>query len=914
MTHFTQSKANALLLCLVLLVTACGNSSPTTSLDSARERLSQQDPLGAVIILKGVVRDQPDNEPAQRLLGETYFKLGDYPAATRTLNDALALNSSDDQLFMLYAQSLIEQREYTRALDALAARQMLPENQVPAAALTALAEIGLGQLEAAAEILENSAAGDDPHYQVLYAKSALYAAKGDSYRSIQFAKQAIDAAPDNPILHNHLGRLLLGQQLYQQAANEFEASLLTSGESRVTAQNISIKLKILHSQLAGGDLEQAKLTLAELQAAAPDHPMTHYFGGLVAYEDQEFDKAEAEAEATLAQLPTYAPAKLLAGIASYKLEKYEVANMYLGQFLASQPGNLSASKTLAATLLHLERPDQAKKEIEKIANTHSGDEELQDIINSLEQNLSDSTPGAGANKSALNEMIQRLDTSVDRRPDNSVTQIRMLLSNGYYGEADQRISKLLKDSAATPDSPENRIYLNLAGASAALQNNPAQAEKRFRQALEIDPQALDTTLNLGMVLASTDQLDAAASLYKNLLATRPKATQLLLELAKLADRQQNKEQAIDFLNQAIAINPKNPGLWITLVNYYLRAGEYRQAEATAQQALQSLPDNPTIELLLAKAYAGLGEQDKAIASLTGLVQTFPDNGIYYLQLAQFQIAAEQPQAALENFRKAHGLLPKEYAAVGQRAALEFVQGNTAVALALAEDYTAMVPDDPRGYGLQANLMTKNGDPAGAAQAMAKAFNSAPTAAWTLRYVHALIRNKEFDQAFAIAEAWLKEHPQAHGFRYALGNLYLHQGQLDLATRHYMRLADQGEANSQALNNLAWALYQTDKPEALTYAEQAVAAAPNNPNAVDTLAWILIDSGRDSRRGTELLSGLKNVPNSIYPTVQYHLAVGLQQLGNRAQATDILTEIVTGDHQFADKNAAATLLNELKNQP
>ncbi|MEL0082949.1 MAG: tetratricopeptide repeat protein, partial [Gammaproteobacteria bacterium] len=183
--------------------------------------------------------------------------------------------------------------------------------------------------------------------------------------------------------------------------------------------------------------------------------------------------------------------------------------------------------------------------------------------------------------------------------------------------------------------------------------------------------------------------------------------------------------------------------------------------------------------------------------------------------------------------------------------------------------------------------------------MASAFKLAPTPQWTLRYIQALLANGQTDKAFTTAESWLKEHPQSHGFRRQLADYYLNHGNYGRASRHYVRLADEEVADSETLNNLAWALHQTDDAQALEYAERAVASADNNINAIDTLAWILIDTGRDPRRGTELLRAVNDIPDALYPTMQYHLAVGLEKLGERRAAVNILSGIVNNNHRFTD---------------
>ena len=884
---------------LCFQLSGCGDSAPEALVASAKQHIDRQDSQSALIILKKLVREQPEQAEAQQLLGELYFRLGNFSLASRTLKRAVALNENNHNLFLHYIESLIEQKAYETAMETIASKHVPQQILGATTALSAISLIGLNKVDAATAALNNIKAPDQNHHLVLYAKSLLHQAKKEHNLSVKYASQATVGAPNNPILHRHLGTLLFTRQLYQDAVKEFEASLIATGESRITAQNLSTKLIILQSFLADENLPQAEAALAELKSAASDHPATSYFSGLTALQQRNFKKAQEEAEATLGIAPNHSPAQLLAGLASYQLQNYELANMYLERFLAKQPDHQTARKKLAATLLHLDKPRDAEVEFKKIAGTAADNAELQAILGSLEQSLSHRRP----NRTALEDLLQRLD-AIDDQATSAVTTVRRLLSRGRYIETDRQLSKLLDEL------PDDIQYLNLAGASAALQNKTEEAEKLFRRALALDPTALDTTLNLGLVLAANNQYDAATDLFKELLTERPNSTQLMLELAKLADRQQHKEEALAWVNQAIDTDPKATKPWRILLNYHLRAGEHQLAKEAALKAQQLLPEQPLIKLLLAQAQAGLGKPKLAVDILAGLVQTSPDNGAYHLQLARYQLAASRKQPALESFRKANALLPGEYALTGQLAVMEWITGNHETALALVDEYIAEQPDDPRGYGLQANLLARADNQSGAAKALGRAAELKPTREWTMRYVHALLVDAQNDDAFNTAEAWLKENPTEHSFRNQLVNLYLTQGNTERAIQHSNRLSDQGIENSDTLNNIAWTLYKDNQPQALTYAERAVAADSLNVNAIDTLAWILIDSGSNPQRGTTLLASLKDLPTSLYPTAQYHLAVGLKRLGNHLEAAAILSKITTNRYQFANKPAAIKLLKKL----
>jgi|GEM_PF-5745957 len=895
-----RSKAIALVfLGLSFLATGCNDSSPAATLAAAREHIDQQDPQGALVMLKGLIQNHPEHDEAQKLLGELYFRLGNFPLATRTLKRALTLDPNNPQIHLLYVQSLIAEKQYAAALEAINSREETPETKSLATALSTLALVGLNRTEAAATALNSLPAQEPEHYLALYARSRFHQATGNSDRSIAFAKQAIAEAPDNALLHRHLGELLLDRQLYQAAVVEFQAAIEATGDSRVTAQNLTIKLKLLQSHLAAGQLDAAKAVLAELLSAAANHPATNYFSGLIAYQEGDFVQSETDAVTTLTSIPNHAPAQLLAGLASYEMKKYEQANMYLERFLVTQPSHQLARKKLAATLLHLDRPHRAEAELNKLADTGK-DGPLQQIISSLERSLSGESP----DQSALDELIQRLDAAPAARLESATAAVQRLLSNRQYAEAQIQLTALLNDS------PDNTTYLNLAGATAALLGKMDRAEQLFRQALVINPEALDTTLNLGLLLTALNQPEQAYTLYEDLARKKPDATPLLLELAKLADRLQRYSKALYWLQRVVETDPQNVEQWQILIGHHLRSGDYADARQLAKKALTFIPNNSDIQQLLARAHSGLGEHNRGIEIIDQLIKKGSDTGTLYLQRGRLQIAAGQRTEALNSFRLAYEEIPQKYVAAGQLAAFEFLMGQEKLAFEIAKRYNSEHPEDPRGYALKSNLLAKKGDLSGAAEELGKAQKIAPTAAWTLLYIDALIRNKQPDRAFGVGEQWLREQPTARGFRQQLAKRYLFDKNYQRSSQHYIRLLDQGVRDADLLNNLSWALHQLKNPDALKYAEQALQSNPGDLQTTDTLAWILIDSGKDPRRGTELLLALSDDVTALPPTAQYHLAVGLTATNRSSEATEILKPLIASGTKFDEILNATELLKRL----
>jgi tetratricopeptide (TPR) repeat protein len=81
----------------------------------------------------------------------------------------------------------------------------------------------------------------------------------------------------------------------------------------------------------------------------------------------------------------------------------------------------------------------------------------------------------------------------------------------------------------------------------------------------------------------------------------------------------------------------------------------------------------------------------------------------------------------------------------------------------------------------------------------------------------------------------------------------------------------GDSNAIVLNNLAYAHSQTgNTAKALETAEKAARIAPDNASVLDTLGWILVQSGEDRARGTQMLErAARMAPSNA--AIKRHLA-------------------------------------------
>ena len=125
--------------------------------------------------------------------------------------------------------------------------------------------------------------------------------------------------------------------------------------------------------------------------------------------------------------------------------------------------------------------------------------------------------------------------------------------------------------------------------------------------------------------------------------------------------------------------------------------------------------------------------------------------------------------------------------------------------------------------------------------------------------------------------------------YAIVSLAGLRLQFGEAQQHYETLLNQYPDQPQLLNNLAWVYYQVKDPRAVDTARRANELMPDNPNVLDTLGWIVANSGQpeqavDPLRQAYQLSGGN-------PEIGYHLAFALAEAGQTAEARELIDALL-----------------------
>jgi predicted Zn-dependent protease len=244
------------------------------------------------------------------------------------------------------------------------------------------------------------------------------------------------------------------------------------------------------------------------------------------------------------------------------------------------------------------------------------------------------------------------------------------------------------------------------------------------------------------------------------------------------------------------------------------------------------------------------------------------------------------------------------------AELEVRAGNTAVALALAEELIKQHPKLAVGLSLKGDVLVHSKRFAEAVPVFEAGFALQRKAAFVLKLhqTHALLGNLERGEK--VVDDWLRENPDDLATRQFIADYSLSVRRYSVARRHYEALAEAMPKNQQVLNNLAVVYDELKDSRALQVADRAYHLNTRNPYVADTYAWMLVRFGRPERGRDILKTAVEAAPG--IPDLRHHYAVALANSGQRKEARGELERAFSLKGQLTDEAGARKLLEQLRN--
>jgi len=533
-----------------------------------------------------------------------------------------------------------------------------------------------------------------------------------------------------------------------------------------------------------------------------------------------------------------------------------------------------------------------------------------------------------------------------------------LLANYAKNKRADLAEQILKEKAQ--NNPKSWQYqLQLAGFYYGSQKRP-EMEAILQDLLKRQNEFPDARLNVGDFYARIREIPNAEKYYKEGIdAGGPKKNDYRFRMVLLAVAQRKLAEARQLVETIIKEDPKNNNALQMRASLLLQSGNRDELQAAIndlQVLLNRTPQNAVVRFNLARAYMSRSEIDAARVQFEEAVKLRPDFIGAHLGLAQIHLAKRDMGKTLQKVEEVLKLDPTNVYAMVLRNQAHMASGNNKQARLDLEAGLQKIPEQPE---LELQLAFVN--------FAEKRYNEAEN---TFKKIHqkypneprALIGMAEVnlvtgrrDAAVALLREELKKAPERNDLRLALANIAIRSQNLDMAASEFRRLiemnpksfelymqlgetlrrkgdmqgslealkmgqqlapgnpmanlqlaltleaaGDRNQArplyenvikaqpdNAIALNNLAFMLAEEgrDLDTALTYAQRAKARLPENDDVSDTLGWIYIKKNL-SDNAIQVFQQLVNRQPGNF-AYHYHLAMAYNQKGDKPRARQSL---------------------------
>ncbi|MGD2119091.1 MAG: PEP-CTERM system TPR-repeat protein PrsT [Chromatiales bacterium] len=914
----------AMLLAIGLSVTAF--AADENLLQQAREAADKHDLRGAIIHLKNLLQQQPENAEARYLLGSTYLQGGDAASAEKELRRAHQLGLAEARLNELLLDSLLLQRKMDEVKQFISDNPAGDNKQLMASykAIDGLIAFANGETEQAKQFFDEADALDSNNLRARLGLVSYQLNKGDNEGALKLLDAYLVENPQKEKvlqmradLHRKLGQL-------EMATADYEKILSLSPHSTEALLGMAF-IKATERQP-----EEVLKLLDKLPRVIQETPLPQYLYGLSAFMQQNNDKAQQYLLNVLKRVPGHVQSHLLLGVIKYASAEWNQAEEHFSQVI-KQINNAGVAKLLAATYIKLNQPDKAVGLLEPFAQATSDDSQLMSLLGSAYMQKGDNSSAqqwfsravevspeqAGVRtqlalgmlgQGDVDAAISTLEDAVDLGQDLIQTDVLLVMSHLKRGDTAKAIEISQQLQKKYPDSP---IPPNLTGLSYLADKQFKQADDSFEQALKIDPEFQVAQLNLARSSIAAGNQQQAIERFKQVLQKDDSNITALFGLAQLAAQAGDQAQQISYLQQLLAKHAQNLPATLALAEVYLSQGDFLKASSTLSAITGKPADHPALLRMKGLTQLAQKQYSDAIHSFRRLAEILPDNLEAQYQLGRAYMLADKNDLARNVFDKAAKLdADHEVALLWLTfAELELREQKFDRVLEITSTLAKKHAQNPLVFEFQGAAYRGKGDLQKALQAYEKAFQLEPNSQRVQLLANLYDQSGLADKAIATVDAWVTKHPKDTLLSARLGLMQQQAGNNQAAIVAYERTLQRDKDNVLVLNNLAWLYHQENNPKALSLAKQAYDKASKRPEIVDTYGWILLQQGQVKQALPILQEALLQSPS--HPEIAFHVATALKQVGRKDEAATVLQRIIRNTPSSPFARQAREMLSTLK---
>ncbi|MBV8036295.1 XrtA/PEP-CTERM system TPR-repeat protein PrsT [Roseateles sp.] len=923
----------ALALVLIAALAACGQRSEQDLLASAQKRMEQKDVSGAVIELKNLLQQSPDNARGRYLLGKALLETGDLAGAEIELRRAWELGAPRDELAPQLAQTLLHSGQ-SRKLILEFADQSLADPGAMSALQQHLAMAYLAQ----GEVIEAKAAAvralqlrpDSEDAVIVSARTKL--ASG-------FPDEALEALSELLVKNPKAGKALqLKAEVLLSRGELDEAQPLLSEALVLDPGAYEARALLLRLALGRQQLDVATKLVEGMPPAIAKSPRGRFLQAQLALAKGDAAKTRELALPLLKLMPNYVPLLRLASGAHQQLGELADAENLLNQAIKLAPEDLALRRQFAGLQLQRRAPAKTLETLKPVLEAAKADAETLLLAGKAHLMLGnfeaadqafgaaaklrpdDAKTGAALALSAIVRDSMTPGANSRAKADAAIGQLRdiaakdsgssydLMLINALM-RRDELPAALVAIDKLAPKMQGSPVPDGLRGRIQLVRKDNAAAQAAFEASLKADAGYLPAVLGLVALDMQAGRSEAALKRLEGFVASQPHSPQARLVLADLlVQTRAPAERVTEVLAAGVREEPTDAGLRLALIDQHLRLGNAAKAAQAAQEAAAALPLNPDVLERLARTQLMSGDKAQAVKTYSRLTVLAPARAQGWLGLAQLRFMEQDFAGAEREVKRALEADPGSVAAQRLLIQLALRQGRTDEGLAALRERQKKFPQEAFALIAEADVEINRQHPDAAIAALRKATALRDPGEAAPRLFAVLLATKGRDEALAFEKQWQTAHPQDLIFAGAVADVLLARGDADSALVRYEALLKRNPDALPIINNVAWLRSKAGKPDARELAEHGLRLNPDYAALRDTYATVLAnekDFGKAIRLQRQLVS---DQPDQ--PAYRLNLAEILIQSGDKQSAKSELEGLARLGAKFPQQPKVAALLKTL----
>lgn len=885
----------------------------------------------AYVHLKNSLKNQPDNLPAQILMGKVLLQQELYLDGIDIFREALDQGADINLVLNDLGHALMVTEQYDQVIVLGKDQPLSKEGQLIWLLLSANAYASLNEIVSARNAFEKALTINSNDIRSLSAFASFELNQKNVIPAKTLIDKAVSLYPNDSRVWNLTG------QYYDNVYEQGNALTAYEKAHKVNAEDPMVQRKLAHAYTNAGQYNKALALIKKILVATPLDPYAKLLKSqLLAYtnkseESQNIlrDISEKLSRLTDAQKHSNISLAYVAGSAAYFQGKFELAQKELLFYIKEKPEDLSGINMLTDIYLQQGQTDKALDLLEEKSHIINSDLHLSLILVDLY-----------LNKNKLfktDSMITQLEKNYKKHPKIITTRAKWLAKNSLYVEALTLLNNntpqdfngsytltkgliyknqgdfekaseiadlLLENDAANSD------YLTFRGALFLQQKQWQNAIVTFEKILISKPNDFTTLFNIATASAATQNYQQANEFIAKLIVLQPNQIQLKILIAKIERDTGSINTAIKLFQDILITNKTNTQAIEALQMIYFNQGNFNAALSESDKLTKLIFLNPEYIKQRAKIYLALNKPDDARKQL-GLLKGIVKSPSELYELSQLQLQLNDIDNAKQSIAKALLLKPESLFLRLALVNIEMALGNVDIAATQLKNIEKDHKNNPNVLLMQGNLFMKESKYLLAQKKFHTALSMDNHFGLALTRLYELTGHGVGGKEFTIQlEGILKKYPDKHLMRNLLADYLINIKDFNNAKLHYEKLAAVSNWPNKAsiFNNLAYISISSDLESAEIYAKKALDLNDSSPSIIDTYGWIL------SLRGNydESLKMLRKAfsMNSNNPSISYHLGYTLNKLGRIKEAKQELMKATSSTNTFIEYNDAVSLLQQL----